>query len=237
MSFVNGKSNWTIRDLHEKIEKREKTKVDVYDKLFKRIEFKIGCALANDSFCCFYQIPEFECGLPGFNMTKCVRYLMDKIKEKQLNVKYKHKYILFVWWSKPKKSKFLCDDIDRESYQYIDDAPRRNYTQYQPQQVQRQQAQIQSQSQPQRQQNYKQITNRPSISRSKYNTAVVNTYEDEDRYEDSYNGNSKDIDTEDFNISYRTRNTKKPKETQQRERDSIMMNYIPRKKISMRSKY
>lgn len=222
MSFINGKSNWTIRDLHEKIEKRERAKMEVYDKLFKRIEFKIGCALANDSFCCFYQIPEFECGLPGFNMTKCVKYLMDKIKEKQLNVKYKHKYILFIWWSKPKKSKFLCDDIDKETYQYIDDAPQR----YQPQRAQQyipQTQQYRPQVQSQRQQNYKQITNG-----SRYNVDIEN---------DTFEGNSKEIDTEDFNVSYRTRDPKKNKQTQERERDSIMMNYIPRKKVSMRTKY
>lgn len=92
------KDNWDINDVKNIVIKRAEKKVKVYEAILNNIRHRIGTAIdANRSYCA-YQIPEFICGQPTFNMTNCVIYVLDKLKKKRFYAEYHHPYIIYVAW-------------------------------------------------------------------------------------------------------------------------------------------
>lgn len=93
-----------INQLHNEIEKREKRKNKVYQTILDKVNHRI--VLTNqkcmDCFCLFI-VPSFIFGVPLYNMTNCIIYIMEDLIEKGFKVKYTHPNLLFISWKdKPK---------------------------------------------------------------------------------------------------------------------------------------
>ena len=55
-------------------------------------------AVENDEFYCFYTIPEYIPGIPLFNMTDCVLFMLNELKSKGFVSRYVHPFMLYVSW-------------------------------------------------------------------------------------------------------------------------------------------
>ena len=65
---------------------------------------KIKETSTNDQYYCFFKIPEYIPGYPLFNMTECVLYLLNILKDKGFLCRYADNYIIYITWNIPKKT-------------------------------------------------------------------------------------------------------------------------------------
>ena len=114
---------FNINNLHKEIEKRETLKNKTYQTILEKVQYRIILTnkKANDCFC-FYAIPTFIFGVPLYNITKCIIYIMEDLIGRGFVVKYTHPNLLFLSWKeKPKQQTLEPNDnklglVDSSAY-------------------------------------------------------------------------------------------------------------------------
>ena len=93
-----------INQLHKEIEKREKRKNKVYQTILEKVNYRILLTNQKSNDClCLFVVPSFVFGVPLYNMTNCVIYVMEDLIEKGFKVNYTHPNLLSISWKeKPK---------------------------------------------------------------------------------------------------------------------------------------
>ena len=94
-----------IHNLHKEIEKREDRKNKTYQTILDKCHYRIILtnSKSNDCFC-FFIVPTFVYGIPLYNMTKCIIFIMEDLIDKGFKVSYTHPNLLYISWKeKPKK--------------------------------------------------------------------------------------------------------------------------------------
>lgn len=93
-----------INQLHKEIEKREKRKNKVYQTILEKVNYRILLTNQKSNDClCLFVVPSFVFGVPLYNMTNCVIYVMEDLIEKGFKVTYTHPNLLSISWKeKPK---------------------------------------------------------------------------------------------------------------------------------------
>lgn len=89
-----------LDDLYDQKIKSEKIKLDVYSRLLARVHKKIKLTSrqkVDDQFCCF-TVPEMMIGVPKYDQTSCIHFLMEKLHNNNFVVKYIHPNCLFICW-------------------------------------------------------------------------------------------------------------------------------------------
>lgn len=90
--------------IYKKKEKdKEKNRNKIFFLISKKCFDKIKETSENNQLYCFYNIPEYIPGFPLFNMTDCVLYLLNILKEKGFICRYVDNYILYITWNVPNK--------------------------------------------------------------------------------------------------------------------------------------
>jgi len=88
----------------------------------------------NEEVFCFFQIPEYIAGLPLYNITECVMYILNLLHDKGFNARYCDPYMLYISWNLPKPNlKTIKPAKEESSKNIIDDLnlkykPIENYT-------------------------------------------------------------------------------------------------------------
>jgi len=102
---------FNIQEIHKKQKEKEDNRLKIYKmiamKCFKKIK---EVSLTEQTFC-FFEVPEFlpGSGLPIFNMTECIMYLLNILKEKGFHSKYCDNFVLYISWTLPKPNYKLLD--------------------------------------------------------------------------------------------------------------------------------
>ena len=79
-------------------------------------------------------MPEYIPGLPIYNMTECVIFLLNILHEKGFNARYCDKYMIFISWNLPKPNLRLIENSPIEEKKDLVDGlnlkykPIENYT-------------------------------------------------------------------------------------------------------------
>jgi hypothetical protein len=94
----------SINNLHNEIEKRESRKNKIYHSILEKVQYRIITTNKKSNDCyCFYIVPTFMFGVPLYNMTKCIIFIMEDLISRGFIVNYTHPNLLFVSWKdKPK---------------------------------------------------------------------------------------------------------------------------------------
>ena len=89
-----------IDDLYEKKRQYDLSKLALYNKLLNRIHTKIKVTSRQkiDEQFCWFIVPEVMLGVPKYDQSACIAYLMDKLKENGFIVRYTHPNALFISW-------------------------------------------------------------------------------------------------------------------------------------------
>ena len=88
-----------INQLHKEIEKREKLKHKTYKTMLEKVQYRIITTNQKSDDCyCFYAVPTFIFGVPLYDVTKCIIYIMEDLIDKGFYVKYTHPNLLFISW-------------------------------------------------------------------------------------------------------------------------------------------
>lgn len=85
---------------HRKIE-IEKHRISIYNKILNRIHNRIK--LTSRQYVkqqyIFYIVPEFIIGLPTYDITECISYIIQKLIDNGFFIKYTHPNMLFISWT------------------------------------------------------------------------------------------------------------------------------------------
>ena len=100
----------SIHDIHKKQKDRETNRVNIYKKIASKCFKKIKETSQSEQTYCFFDIPEYIPGLPLYNMTECVMFLLNILKEKGFNSRYCDGFKIFVSWNLPKPNLRLIEN-------------------------------------------------------------------------------------------------------------------------------
>lgn len=89
-----------LDDLYEKKRLHDLRTLDVFNKILNRIHNKIKITSRQklqEQFCWFV-VPEVMIGVPKYNQSDCIAYLIDKLKDNGFLCRYIHPNVLFISW-------------------------------------------------------------------------------------------------------------------------------------------
>lgn len=125
---------FSISEIHKKQKDREKNRIKVYENISAKCFKKIKETSLNEETFCFFKIPEYIPGLPIYNITECVMFLLNLLHEKGFNARYCDSLMIFISWSIPKPSLKLVETAPKSEKKNIIDnlnlkyKPIENYT-------------------------------------------------------------------------------------------------------------
>lgn len=99
-SSFTKKNKINLDDLYDKKHEKEKLKLSIYEKILDRIHNKIKFTARqkhNEQFL-FYQVPEFQLGLPRYDVGDCIAFLINELEDNGFHIKYTHPNLLFISW-------------------------------------------------------------------------------------------------------------------------------------------
>jgi len=89
-----------IDELYEKKRESDLKKLETYKKILNRIHVRIKTTARmtpNDKFC-WYLVPEIIIGVPKYDQSACIAYLMDTLNTNGFQVKYYHPNTILICW-------------------------------------------------------------------------------------------------------------------------------------------
>jgi hypothetical protein len=89
-----------IDELYEKKRQYDLTQLALFNKVLNRIHVRIKTVsrqIKDEQFC-WYLVPEVIIGVPKYDQSACIAYLIDKLKTNGFNVRYIHPNTLFISW-------------------------------------------------------------------------------------------------------------------------------------------
>ena len=89
-----------IDELYEKKRQYDLNQLALFNKILNRIHVKIKTTSRQkiDGQFCWFLVPEVILGVPKYDQSACIAYLMDKLKENGFNIRYVHPNTLFISW-------------------------------------------------------------------------------------------------------------------------------------------
>ena len=89
-----------IDELYEKKQQIDINRVNIYNKLLKRIHAKIKTASRQryDNEFCTFVMPEFLVGFPNYNFEECLIYVMEGLNNDGFITKYVHPNLILISW-------------------------------------------------------------------------------------------------------------------------------------------
>ena len=90
-----------IDELYEKKQQDDLNRLNTYKKILAKIHNKIKVASRQDKNTqhCWYVVPEIILGLPHYNNSDCIAYVMNELNENGFSVNYTHPNLIFISWA------------------------------------------------------------------------------------------------------------------------------------------
>jgi hypothetical protein len=104
-----------LNDLYKNREEKIQKKLEIYDKVLKKVHNRILNVSHNSIECfCFYIVPNFLFGIPTYNQNDCIKYIFKGLTKNGFKVIYTDPNLLFISWQhiKPKKNNIEDGGMD-----------------------------------------------------------------------------------------------------------------------------
>ena len=88
----------------------QQLKLKIYEKIASKCFKKIKETSDNEETYCFFKIPIYIPGIPIYNLTECVLYLLNLLHEKGFKARYCDNEMMFVSWNFPKPNMRLLEN-------------------------------------------------------------------------------------------------------------------------------
>jgi hypothetical protein len=102
---------FSVNEIHKKQREKEKNRLKIYENISAKCFKKIKETSLNEETFCFFRLPEYIPGLPLYNMTECVIFILNLLHEKGFKARYCDHYMLFVSWSFLKPTLKLIENV------------------------------------------------------------------------------------------------------------------------------
>ena len=87
-----------IYNLSKKKNEKDNIKNDIYQKILERCHKKIKLAANQYETFTFFIIPEYEFGIPMYNVLACTNYVIGKLKDNHFQVYYTYPNFIIINW-------------------------------------------------------------------------------------------------------------------------------------------
>jgi len=105
---------FNVNDIHKKQKEREGKRLKIYKSIASKCFYKIKETSENEITYCFFKLPEYIPGLPLYNMTECVMFILNLLHEKGFKARYCDPYMLFISWNIQKPNLKLIEPPKEE---------------------------------------------------------------------------------------------------------------------------
>ncbi len=106
--------SFSVNEIHKKQKDKEKNRLKIYESISAKCFKKIKETSLNEETFCFYKLPEYIPGLPLYNMTECVVFILNILHEKGFKARYCDPFMIFISWYLPKPNLKLIGDVPVE---------------------------------------------------------------------------------------------------------------------------
>ncbi len=96
------KFSYSIQDIHKTQKEKDKQRLRIYEKILSKCFKRIKELSLHEETYCFFQLPEYIPGSPLYNMTECVIFILNSLKDKGFNARYVDPFMIFIVWNLPK---------------------------------------------------------------------------------------------------------------------------------------
>ena len=99
-NFNDFSEKLNLDDLYEKKRNYDLNKLVLFNKILNRVHVRIKTT-SNQKIgdtSCWFVVPEVIIGVPKYDQAGCIAYIIDKLSENKLKVKYIHPNLLFISW-------------------------------------------------------------------------------------------------------------------------------------------
>jgi hypothetical protein len=89
-----------LDELYETKKQKDLNKLDLYNRILNRVHNKIK-HISRQRACeqhCWFLVPEMILGVPRYDNSDCIAYLVQKLRDNGFVVKYTHPNMLFISW-------------------------------------------------------------------------------------------------------------------------------------------
>jgi len=89
-----------LDELYERRREIQEQKEAIYKRILSRIlkKIKTTSRLKHEEQFCFFVVPDVMIGFPRYDVRACIEYVVEKLEENKLFVKYTHPNMLFISW-------------------------------------------------------------------------------------------------------------------------------------------
>lgn len=110
-----------LDELYEKKKIHDIQTTNNYNKILLRVHNKIKTTarLQLSEQYCWFIVPEVIIGIPKYNQSLCVAYIIDKLQENGFQVRYTHPNMLFISWSHWVPN-YVRDEIKKKTGVHVD---------------------------------------------------------------------------------------------------------------------
>jgi hypothetical protein len=112
--------SFSVNEIIKKQKEKEKSRTQIYQLISSKCFKKIKETSNNEILFCFFKLPEYIPGLPLYNMTVCVLFLLNLLHEKGFKARYVEHYMIFISWNIPKPNLKLLEKPKEEIKNIVD---------------------------------------------------------------------------------------------------------------------
>lgn len=96
----DGSVKINLDELYEKKKQTDLNTLKIYNRILQRIHNRIRHLSHTNHLDqhCWYVVPEIIIGVPKYDHTSCIAYIIDKLKDNGFVVRYTHPNLLFISW-------------------------------------------------------------------------------------------------------------------------------------------
>jgi hypothetical protein len=112
--------SFSVHEIHKKQKDKEKSRLQIYQLIGSKCFKKIKEMSSNEQLFCFFKLPEYIPGLPLYNMTECVIFLLNLLHDKGFSARYVEHYMIFISWNVPKPNLKLLEKPKDDKKSIVD---------------------------------------------------------------------------------------------------------------------
>lgn len=111
-----------IEQLYLKRENKQNYRIKVYKKVLEKC-----CNVINynndtlNNTCCVFEVPEMIFGLPKYNLSACIAFIMIKLREEKYIVEYYPPKHIYISWARPDIIKKVKKKIEQKKKEQIEE--------------------------------------------------------------------------------------------------------------------
>lgn len=118
----------SVFEIQKKQLEREQRRTKIYTKILENCFKRIKLCADKEETVCIYTLPEYIVGVPLYNMTDCIMFILQNVKSKGFNCRYYHPYTIIITWSTTRK----CLEYKNDKEINKNDLKYKNIDEYKP---------------------------------------------------------------------------------------------------------